>query len=130
MAGGAGTPYQNDVSVRMRATSSAPAPQRPQVSDSSFLRSPQVPELLAAAKETPDPERLEKLLHILDVDLKWRMHMVSDGQRRRVQILMALLKPFEVLLLDEVCLAALLAQPRLPLLHGAVRSLPGILAAR
>merc|ERR1719267_505540 len=32
MAGGAGTPYQNDLSVRMRATSSAPAPQRPQVS--------------------------------------------------------------------------------------------------
>ena len=27
---------------------------------------------------------------------------VSDGQRRRVQILMTLLKPFEVLLLDEL----------------------------
>merc|ERR1712220_38713 len=41
-------------------------------------------------------------MYILDVDLKWRMHQVSDGQRRRVQILMALMKPFQVLLLDEV----------------------------
>merc|ERR1712086_57379 len=49
-----------------------------------------------------DAARLEELLHILDIQLQWRMHMVSDGQRRRVQILMALVKPFEVLLLDEV----------------------------
>jgi len=49
-----------------------------------------------------DKERLQKLLEVLDVNLSWRMHMVSDGQRRRVQILMGLLKPFEVLLLDEV----------------------------
>ncbi|XP_038716941.1 ABC transporter I family member 19-like isoform X2 [Tripterygium wilfordii] len=32
----------------------------------------------------------------------WRMHKVSDGQRRRVQICMGLLYPFQVLLLDEV----------------------------
>merc|ERR1711959_266766 len=49
-----------------------------------------------------DKARLTKLLEVLDVNLSWRMHMVSDGQRRRVQILMGLLKPFEVLLLDEV----------------------------
>merc|ERR1719486_1377311 len=49
-----------------------------------------------------DKERLQRLLEVLDVNLSWRMHMVSDGQRRRVQILMGLLKPFEVLLLDEV----------------------------
>ncbi|KAL6493795.1 ABC transporter I member 20 [Orobanche gracilis] len=30
------------------------------------------------------------------------MHKVSDGQRRRVQICMGLLKPFKVLLLDEI----------------------------
>ncbi|EMS50613.1 ABC transporter I family member 20 [Triticum urartu] len=48
---------------------------------------------------------LEMLLHlnyILDVDLTWRMHKASDGQRRRVQICMGLLKPFKVLLLDEI----------------------------
>merc|ERR1719486_1776296 len=49
-----------------------------------------------------DKERLRVLLQVLDVNLSWRMHMVSDGQRRRVQILLGLLKPFEVLLLDEV----------------------------
>eukprot|EP00658_Telonema_sp_P-2_P027236 TRINITY_DN2106_c0_g1_i4.p1 TRINITY_DN2106_c0_g1~~TRINITY_DN2106_c0_g1_i4.p1 ORF type:complete len:251 (-),score=57.47 TRINITY_DN2106_c0_g1_i4:568-1320(-) len=49
-----------------------------------------------------DSDRLQKLLEVLDINLSWRMHMVSDGQRRRVQILMGLLKPFEVLLLDEV----------------------------
>ncbi|MQL94213.1 hypothetical protein Taro_026868 [Colocasia esculenta] len=30
------------------------------------------------------------------------MHKVSDGQRRRVQICMGLLRPFKVLLLDEI----------------------------
>ncbi|KAG2302318.1 hypothetical protein Bca4012_060633 [Brassica carinata] len=49
-----------------------------------------------------DPERREKLIDLLDINLKWRMHKVSDGQRRRVQICMGLLHPFKVLLLDEV----------------------------
>lgn len=49
-----------------------------------------------------DPERRERLIRLLDIDLGWRMHQVSDGQRRRVQICMGLLKPFKVLLLDEV----------------------------
>ncbi|WVZ56735.1 hypothetical protein U9M48_007224 [Paspalum notatum var. saurae] len=39
---------------------------------------------------------------ILDIDLAWRLHKASDGQRRRVQICMGLLKPFKVLLLDEI----------------------------
>ncbi|XP_024177090.2 ABC transporter I family member 19 [Rosa chinensis] len=52
--------------------------------------------------EGTDPVRREKLIELLDIDLKWRMHKVSDGQRRRVQICMGLLHPFKVLLLDEV----------------------------
>ncbi|KAL5561932.1 hypothetical protein UlMin_031679 [Ulmus minor] len=52
--------------------------------------------------EGADPVRREKLIELLDIDLKWRMHKVSDGQRRRVQICMGLLHPFKVLLLDEV----------------------------
>lgn len=48
------------------------------------------------------PERTELLLHVLDVDVKWRMHQISDGQRRRVQLVMGLLHPWELLLLDEV----------------------------
>ncbi|KAL6929786.1 hypothetical protein ACO0SA_001190 [Hanseniaspora valbyensis] len=42
------------------------------------------------------------LMEILEVDLGWRMHMLSDGQKRRVQLIMGLLKPFKVLLLDEI----------------------------
>lgn len=49
-----------------------------------------------------DPERRERLIQLLDIDLDWRMNQVSDGQRRRVQICMGLLKPYEVLLLDEI----------------------------
>lgn len=49
-----------------------------------------------------EAERQERLIEILGVDRAWRMHRVSDGQRRRVQILLGLLRPVEVLLLDEV----------------------------
>lgn len=38
----------------------------------------------------------------ISVDLQWRMHEVSDGERRRVQIVQGLMAPWEVLLLDEV----------------------------
>lgn len=49
-----------------------------------------------------DPKRRDELIKVLDVNLSWRLHKVSDGQRRRVQICMGLLKPFKVLLLDEI----------------------------
>ncbi|KAL5981620.1 ABC transporter I member 20 [Asimina triloba] len=49
-----------------------------------------------------DPKRRDELIKVLDIDLSWRMHKSSDGQRRRVQICMGLLKPFKVLLLDEI----------------------------
>lgn len=47
-------------------------------------------------------ERRDHLLDILDVDLDWRMHAISDGERRRVQLCMGLMAPWDVLLLDEV----------------------------
>jgi CCR4-NOT complex subunit CAF16 len=43
-----------------------------------------------------DPERRRELMRVLDIDPAWRMHRVSDGQRRRVQICLGLLKPPEV----------------------------------
>ena len=43
-----------------------------------------------------DPARRDRLVDVLDIDPAWRMHLVSDGQRRRVQIAMGLLKPFDV----------------------------------
>ena len=47
-------------------------------------------------------ERRDRLVDLLDIDMDWRMHMVSDGQRRRVQIMLGLLRPFQLLLMDEV----------------------------
>ena len=48
------------------------------------------------------PERCKILLEIMDVDPNWHMHAVSEGQRRRVQIVLGLLEPWELLLLDEL----------------------------
>lgn len=47
-------------------------------------------------------ERRDRLLDLLDVDLEWHMHAISDGERRRVQLCMGLMAPWTVLLLDEV----------------------------
>ena len=48
------------------------------------------------------PERRDELVEMLGIDLNWRMHQLSDGQRRRVQLLLGLIRPFQVLLLDEI----------------------------
>jgi ABC-type nitrate/sulfonate/bicarbonate transport system ATPase subunit len=48
------------------------------------------------------PERRDRLLDLMDVDSNWRMHQVSDGERRRVQIVAGLMAPWQMLLLDEV----------------------------
>lgn len=48
------------------------------------------------------PDRRDELVELLGVDLEWRMHQVSDGQRRRVQLLLGLIRPFDILLLDEI----------------------------
>ncbi|CAL1700153.1 unnamed protein product [Somion occarium] len=47
-------------------------------------------------------DRRDILLDILDVDLDWHMHAISDGERRRVQLVMGLMGQWDVLLLDEV----------------------------
>merc|ERR1719440_903444 len=46
--------------------------------------------------------RLDRLVSLLDMDLDWRLHQVSDGQRRRAQLLLKLLRPSQLLLMDEV----------------------------
>jgi len=61
-----------------------------------------VPQLLQSVSADKYPERRDRLIELLDVDLDWRMHKVSDGERRRVQLMMGLVQPFDVLLLDEV----------------------------
>jgi CCR4-NOT complex subunit CAF16 len=49
-----------------------------------------------------DPARRARVMEVLQVDPAWRMNRVSDGQRRRVQILLDLERPLSVVLLDEV----------------------------
>jgi len=49
-----------------------------------------------------DPARRDRLIDVLGVELDWHMHAVSDGQRRRVQLLLGLMRPRQVLLLDEI----------------------------
>lgn len=61
-----------------------------------------VPTLLASVGGDYYLERRDELVQILDIDLAWRMHAVSDGERRRVQLAMGLLRPWRVLLLDEI----------------------------
>ncbi|KAI9223921.1 P-loop containing nucleoside triphosphate hydrolase protein [Blastocladiella britannica] len=58
--------------------------------------------LLESHNAIQHPERLAVLLHLLEVDPSWHTHQISDGQRRRVQILLGLLAPFDILLMDEV----------------------------
>jgi CCR4-NOT complex subunit CAF16 len=53
------------------------------------------------ARPHADPARRDRLLAVLGVERRWRMSRVSDGQRRRVQILLGLLDPSDLLLLDE-----------------------------
>jgi hypothetical protein len=43
-----------------------------------------------------DPQRREDLMDLLDIDPYWRLNRLSDGQRRRVQICMGLLRPYDV----------------------------------
>ncbi len=61
-----------------------------------------VDELLRSVGGDVYPERRDELVAVLDIDTAWRMHAVSDGERRRVQLAMGLIRPWTVLLLDEI----------------------------
>jgi CCR4-NOT complex subunit CAF16 len=61
-----------------------------------------VPSLLSSVGGDYYPERRDELVSILDINLSWHMHTVSDGERRRVQLAMGLLRPWRILLLDEI----------------------------
>ncbi|KXX73730.1 ABC transporter I family member 20 [Madurella mycetomatis] len=61
-----------------------------------------VGELLRSVGGDVYPGRRDELVAVLDIDTAWRMHAVSDGERRRVQLAMGLIRPWTVLLLDEI----------------------------
>lgn len=71
-------------------------------SNTTVRRDVAVTLLIASVGGDAFPERRDLLIDILDIDLTWRMHAVSDGERRRVQLCMGLLRPWTTLLLDEV----------------------------
>ena len=62
----------------------------------------EVSTLIASASAGVDPARVERLTKLLEVNPKWNLTTVSDGQRRRVQIMCKLVKPSAVMLLDEI----------------------------
>lgn len=61
-----------------------------------------VKELLKSVGGDHFSERRDELIQVLDIDSNWRMHAVSDGERRRVQLAMGLIRPWRILLLDEI----------------------------
>jgi CCR4-NOT complex subunit CAF16 len=61
-----------------------------------------VAELLRSVGGDHYAARRDELVRVLDIDLAWRMHAVSDGERRRVQLAMGLIRPWRILLLDEI----------------------------
>lgn len=61
-----------------------------------------VDELIRSVGGDVYSKRRDQLVDLLEIDTRWRMNRCSDGERRRVQLCMGLLKPFDLLLLDEV----------------------------
>ena len=50
-------------------------------------------------------ERRDELVRVLGINLDWRMHECSDGQRKKVRIMLKLLRPFKLCVIDEFAAA-------------------------
>ena len=46
-------------------------------------------------------DRRDELVRVLGINLDWRMHECSDGQRKKVRIMIKLLRPFQLCVIDE-----------------------------
>ena len=46
-------------------------------------------------------ERRDELVRVLGINLNWRMHECSDGQRKKVRMMIKLLRPFQLCVIDE-----------------------------
>jgi len=46
-------------------------------------------------------DRRDELVRVLGINLNWRMHECSDGQRKKVRIMIKLLRPFRLCVIDE-----------------------------
>jgi len=70
------------------------------IGQSAYMADIKVKDMMKKNQEE-NKERRDELVDLLQIDLEWRMHQVSDGQRKRVQIMLGLLKPFKLLFIDE-----------------------------
>lgn len=48
------------------------------------------------------PKRNNELISVLDINEEWSLNLISEGQRKRVQLYLALIQPFKLCLLDEI----------------------------
>lgn len=46
-------------------------------------------------------DRRDELVRVLGINLKWKMNECSDGQRKKVRIMIKLLRPFQLCVIDE-----------------------------
>ena len=60
-----------------------------------------VKEMMVKLKETY-PERNQELIEVLKINTEWKLNAISEGQRKRVQLYLGLIKPFDICLLDEI----------------------------
>jgi CCR4-NOT complex subunit CAF16 len=56
---------------------------------------------MMATWQTEFKDRRDELVRILGINLDWRMHECSDGQRKKVRIMIKLLRPFQLCVIDE-----------------------------
>lgn len=61
----------------------------------------QVKEMMVKLKQDY-PERNEELINVLKINPEWRLNAISEGQRKRVQLYLGLIQPFDICLLDEI----------------------------
>tara|TARA_B100000424_G_scaffold115071_2_gene86815 strand:- start:33248 stop:34075 length:828 start_codon:yes stop_codon:yes gene_type:complete len=60
-----------------------------------------VNDMMVKLKETY-PERNKELIDVLNINTEWKLNCISEGQRKRVQLYLNLIKPFDICLLDEI----------------------------
>jgi len=65
----------------------------------NFFHNLSCADLLGARINEP---RVQELIDLLQVDISWRINAISDGQRRRIQLLSVLAERKDVYILDEI----------------------------
>jgi CCR4-NOT complex subunit CAF16 len=56
---------------------------------------------MMAKWQEENKERRDELVRVMGINLDWRMHECSDGQRKKVRIMIKLLRPFKLCVIDE-----------------------------